>query len=243
MSKLLDFQKGPSRTLEVRNKSDSVAELIIYANIGKKFWPEDDTVSAKEVSDALSKLSSSVKELNIRINSPGGDVFEGVAIYNRLKELKIKKTVQIDGLAASIASVIALAGDEIVIGEGAMYMIHLPWTFAMGNRMEMENTINLLMEVEEQIIGIYARRTKISRMEIKKMLEADNGVGTWMDATEAKKKGFVDKTMEASVPIAASALKQPWILKAPAIENTSGKAAKKKAAELKLKIEGTLARK
>jgi len=223
---------------EIRAAKDKKkAEVILYASIGESWW--GDSVSAKQFSDTL-KTVGEVDELDIRINSPGGDVFDGMTIYNRLKQHKAKKTVYIDGMAASIASIIALAGDDIVIGEGAAYMIHLPWTFAMGNRNDLDNTVNLLIDIEEQMVGLYQRKTKIPRTEIKTMLEKE----TWLFGSEAVEKGFVDRTMEESIPVAASILdKASWMKNKPKNILTDAKAAKASAELLKNKIAATLARK
>lgn len=236
MPKILGFKSNGDQPLRVVNKSATRAELTIYAPIGESLW--GDSISAKQFSDTLNSLDSAVNEITVRINSPGGDVFDGIAIYNRLKQHKAKIIVHIDGLAASIASVIALAGDEIVIGDGALYMIHLPWTFSMGNRMDLENTINRLMDAEEQMIGIYAKRTKMDRTEIRKMLESE----TWLDADQAIDKGFVDKKADQSMPIAASALKNPWITKAPKNFNSDTKAVDSAISALKKKIGQKIAR-
>ncbi len=212
MSKLLDF-KGvrAGSPLKILNKSETEAEIVIYAAIGQDHWGDGSMISAKTFSEELKKVPDTVKTLNIRVNSPGGDVFDGIAIYNRLKQHKAKKVVYIDGLAASIASIIALAGDEIVMGEGALYMVHLPWTWAMGNRNELDNIINRLTDVEEQMISIYSKKTKMSRSEVRGLLEAE----TWMDSEEAIDKGFADKTSEDTFAIAASVKKSPWINKMP----------------------------
>lgn len=212
MPKILAFaQPTNNSSLRVQNKSATKAEIILYAGIGQDWWGDGSMISAKQFNEEIKKLDPATSELTIRINSPGGDVFDGIAIYNRIKQLKMKKIVYIDGLAASISSIIALAGDEIVMGDGALYMIHLPWTMAMGNRMEIDSTVNLLMDIEEQMIGIYAKRTSMSRAEIKMALEAT----TWMGADEAIEKGFVDKKMDESLPIAASAMESKWFAKKP----------------------------
>lgn len=227
--KIIDF-KARGKTFQIRNESATKAEIIIYADIGKSFWGE--SFSAKDFSDQLAKLEPTVNELTVRINSGGGDVFEGIAIYNRLKQHKAKKTVYIDGLAASIASIIALAGDEIIIGEGALYMIHLPWTFTWGNRMELENTTNRLMDVEEQLLGIYSKKTGMDRSELRAMLEEE----TWMDADQAIEKGFVDKKAEDSLPIAASAFNKQWINKKPKTFKSETKVIDQAVLNLKKKI-------
>lgn len=211
MPKLLDFAARAGQRLKIQAKSSTKAEIILYAGIGQDFWGDGSMVSAKQFSEELKKLDPSVNEIVLRINSPGGDVFDGVAIYNRLKQHKAKVTVYIDGLAASIASIIALAGDEIYIGEGALYMVHLPWTFAMGNRMDLDNTVSRLMDVEEQMISIYSKKSGLDRQEIKSLLEAE----TWMGADEAIDKGFVTAKVEDSIPIAASALESRWIARKP----------------------------
>jgi ATP-dependent Clp protease protease subunit len=201
--------------LKIHSKGPTKSELIIYGPIGSGMW-DDSYISATQVSDALKDLEPSVKELEVRINSPGGDVFEGIAIYNRLKQFKGTVNVYIDGLAASISSIIALAGEKITIGEGALYMIHLPWTMAIGNRMDLENVTNRLIDVEDQLLGIYNKKTKISKMELRTMLEKE----TWLDAQEAMDMGFCDCKMEDSLPIAASVFeKSKWINKAPRVIN------------------------
>lgn len=239
MPKLLNFAKKAGQRLTVRNASATKAEIILYAGIGQDWWGDGSMISAKQFSDELKKLDASVDEITVRINSPGGDVFDGVAIYNRLKQHKAKVTVYIDGLAASIASIIALAGDEIYIGEGALYMVHLPWTFAYGNRMELDNTVSRLLDVEEQMISIYAKKSGLERSEIKSLLEAE----TWMGADEAVEKGFVTAKAEESMPIAASAIASPWIVRPPKSYRSETSAVDAAKLDLKKKIEAKIARK
>lgn len=234
-SKIFGFREHSKHPFEIKNKSATKAEIIIYAPIGESFW--GDSISAKQFSDEIKKLDASVNEITVRINSPGGDVFDGVAIYNRLKQHKAKIIVHIDGLAASIASIIALAGDEIIMGEGALYMIHKPWSFAMGNSNDLEEVINRLMDVEEQLVSIYAKKTKLDRAEIKKMLSDE----TWLDADQAIEKGFVDSKAEDSVPIAASVFDSAkWINKAPKTFKSETDAISSAKDELKKKIEERL---
>lgn len=240
MSRLLDYKGTRAGSpLRIVNNSATEAEIIIYAAIGPDYWGDGSMVSAKAFSEELKKIPDTVNKINVRINSPGGDVFDGITIYNRLKQHKAKKTIYIDGLAASIASVIALAGDEIIIGEGALYMIHLPWTFAMGNRMDLDNTVNRLMDVEEQMLGIYAKRSGLEKSEIRAMLEKE----TWLGAEEAIERGFVDKKMEDTVAIAASAIKSQWIAKRPEKYFSDAEAAQEKLNALKNKVSSRLTRK
>lgn len=212
MPKILNFKQSNS-PLQIRSKGPTKAEIVVYGAIGDSFF--GDSISAKSFSDELKKLDASVKEIIVRINSPGGDVFDGITIYNRLKQHPAKVTCIIDGLAASIASVIALAGDEVIIGDGALFMVHLPWTMTAGNRNELENTINRLIDVEEQLITIYAKKCKMPRAEIRAMLEAE----TWLDSSQAIEMGFVDSKSQDTMAIAASALdKAVWLSRTPKIK-------------------------
>lgn len=238
MGKLFAFN-APQKPLTIKAKTEETAEITLYASIGESFW--EDSVSAKSFSEELKKLPSTIKNLNIRINSPGGSVFDGMTIYERLKQYKAKKTVYIDGMAASIASVIALAGDEIIIGEGAMMMIHKPWAFVAGNAIEMEKTIELLDKIESQMIGIYARKTGLSQSEISKMLMDD----FWMTADEAVDLGFATKISEPASQLKMAACfmeKADWFRNKPKIDAHT-KEAKNKIDNLKNSIEGFLARK
>lgn len=242
MPKLLDF-KGvrAGSPLKIFNKSETEAEIVIYAGIGQGgFWDNGDSmVSAKNFSDELKKIPDTVKTLNIRLNSPGGDVFDGIAIYNRLKQHKAKKVVYIDGLAASIASVIALSGDEIIMGEGALFMVHLPQTWAVGNRNDLDNVVNRLSDVEEQMVGIYTKKTKMSRSEVRALLEAE----TWMNAEDAIDKGFADKKSEETFAIAASVKNAPWINKMPEKFLSQSDVVQEKINNLKKDLTARLARK
>jgi ATP-dependent Clp protease protease subunit len=209
--------QAKGKGLSIKAATDAKeAEVIIYGGIGDDFWGDGSMISLKNFSDEMKTVPNDITVLNVRISSPGGDVFQGIGIYNRLLDWKRKASgrsikVYIDGWAASIASIIALAGDEIIIGEGALYMIHLPWTFAYGNRMELDNTINRLMDIEEQMLGIYSKKSGLSRTEVRSLLEAE----TWMSAEEAIEKGFVDKMAEDTVAISASAFKSPWMKTRP----------------------------
>jgi ATP-dependent Clp endopeptidase proteolytic subunit ClpP len=238
MSNILGFNKERrQKSFQIRSKSATSAEIILYGAIGDSYF--GDSITAKDFSSELSNLPKTVNQIDVRVNSPGGDVFDGVTIYNRLKQHSANITVHIDGLAASIASIIALAGDEVIMGEGALFMIHLPWTMSMGDRNDLENTINRLLDVEEQLIGIYSRKTGLDRLELKKMLEDE----TWLDADQALEMGFVNKKVSESEPIAASALDNKWIVKKPKNFLSDTKVVKKGINNLNKRIEGILARK
>ncbi len=161
------------------------AEIIIYGDIG---WD----ITAKEFSDELKALGD-VKDITVRINSFGGDVFDGVAIYSRLIDSGAKITVFIDGIAASAASVIAMAGKEIHIAEAGFVMIHDAWAMAVGNAAELIKTAARLEAVSEQIAGIYQRRTGLELAKIRTMMAAE----TEFNATEAVEFGFATEVFEA----------------------------------------------
>ncbi len=238
MSNLLKL-KNKSQPFEIRNKTATKAEIVLYGAIGPGGWFEEG-ISAKSFQKELKTLEPTVNEITVRINSPGGDVFDGITIYNLLKSHSAKIIVRIDGLAASIASIIALAGDEIIMGEGALYMVHLPWTGRYGNRMDFENTINLLLDIEEQMVSIYAKKTGMGRAEIKSMLEEE----TWLDADDSIEKGFVDKKSdEESLPVAASAMASAtWLRKVPKMK-TEGDLVREEIQNIKNKLTGLQARK
>jgi ATP-dependent Clp endopeptidase proteolytic subunit ClpP len=235
MSELIQLNKRSG--FSIKNKADNSAEITIYDDIGFSWF--SDGVTAKSFSDELKKLPESVKNISVRINSPGGDVFEGISIYNRIKQHKAKVTVYIDGLAASIASIIALAGDEVIMGEGAMMMIHKPMSSVFGNSIEMEDTIQRLDDVEEQLVGIYKRKTGMDRTEIKTMLAEE----AWMGADQAMELGFVDGIMESdeALDIAACVKNVKWFKNCPEIKNT--KMIKDKLSNFKANVEEYIARK
>lgn len=185
-------------------KADEEAEIYIYDSIGDSFF--SDSVSAKDFVNALRPLDGS--DIHLRINSPGGDVFDGTAIYNALIEHSGRVRVTIDGLAASMASVIAMAGETIVMPENAMLMIHDPWTMAVGSADEIRKTAEILDKAKIGLISAY-KRTGLSRDAISDLMTAE----TWMTGAEAVEKGFADEVTEP-VRIAASA-DFPWIANRP----------------------------
>jgi ATP-dependent Clp endopeptidase proteolytic subunit ClpP len=172
------------------------AEITLYSEIGDSWW---GGISAKQFAEDL-KSYGKIERITVRINSPGGDVFDGITIYNVLKQHQAKVTVYIDGLAASIASIIAMAGDEIYMAENAFMMIHDAWTIALGSANDLRETADRLEKVNESILATYAKRASIKEDEIRGLM-ADE---TWMTAQEAMNRGFVDSIVE-SLDMAASA--------------------------------------
>ena len=190
---------------EIINKADK-AEIWIYEQIGEDFWTGGG-VTAKSFQKELSAVKAS--QIDLHINSPGGEVFDGITIYNLLKQHPANVTTYVDGLAASIASVIALAGDRVIMAENALYMIHNPWGFAMGDAAEMRKTADLLDKVGGSLITAYTSKSGKPDDEISALMDAE----TWMTAQEAKDFGFIDDISE-SMDLAACAKFVPAMQKA-----------------------------
>lgn len=167
--------------LSATDESDE-AEVFIYGDIGG-WW---GGVSAEEFAKEIVALD--VKTLNVRLNSPGGLVFDGVAIYNALARHKANVIVHVEGLAASIASVIAMAGDEVRIAEGSRFMIHDPWSMVMGASSDLRAEADILDGLKSDLIDIYAARTEQSRDDLSQWMTDE----TWLSARDAVDKGFAD---------------------------------------------------
>lgn len=165
------------------SKADE-AELLIYNEIGRGFF--GDGVAAEDLVKELAAIRAKV--INVRINSNGGSVFEGLAIYNALIRHPARVVTHVDGIAASIASVLALAGAEVRIAKNAFMMIHNPHGMAMGNAADMRKMAETLETVGGSLLGIYRGRTGKSEAEVQAWMDAE----TWFNATDAKEAGFVD---------------------------------------------------
>lgn len=139
--------------------------------------------------------------INLRINSPGGSVFDGLSIFNAVKQHKAKTITHIDGLAASISSIIALASDEIIMASNAFYMIHDPWGLVIGSAEDMRKEADLLEKVAGSLIDTYVNNSEKTEKEIKAFM-ADE---TWFTAAEALEAGFIDKVFEAEEDTEAKA--------------------------------------
>ena len=177
--------------------SDGVGEVDLFGDISDVSWWGDEITPAQFKSD-LDALGD-VGELEIHINSGGGDVFAGFAIHNMLSRHKAHKTVYIDGLAASIASLIAMAGDEIVMPRNSMLMIHNAWAMTAGNATELRKMADELDKIDGVLRSTYVAKTGLDEAEIAEMMANE----TWFTANDAIEKGFAN-TLEESVKIAAS---------------------------------------
>lgn len=183
---------------DIKLKAEKVGEILLYGEISNfDFW--GDEVTPKQI-DAELKALGPMDTLNVRINSGGGSVFAGQAIYSILKRCDAKaKVAYIDGLAASIASIIPMACDKIVMPGNAMMMIHKPWAGASGDAETLRQMAEVLDKVEGTLVDAYESKTGLDRQEIADMLAAE----TWMTAKEAKDKGFIDE-IEQDMQVAAS---------------------------------------
>ena len=172
------------------NWSQNGDENILYLNgtIAEESWFEDDITPALFRAE-LEKCSAPI---TVYINSPGGDCVAAAQIYTMLMDYPYDVTVKIDGIAASAASVIAMAGTKVLMSPVSMMMIHNPATVAMGDHTDMEKAIAMLDSVKESIINAYEIKTGISRKELSMMMDSE----TWMDANKAVELGFADGVLE-----------------------------------------------
>lgn len=171
---------------QIKNESEDLAEISILDEIS--FWGID----AVDVVNQLEGISAST--IKVTINSPGGDVFDGIAIFNVLQSSKAKIVVDVIGVAGSIASVIAMAGDQIIMRPNARMMIHNPWTFALGDATDLRSTANLLDNVKDDIITTYRTQSSLSKSKISNLMDDE----TWMSAEETVENGFATEIYNSS---------------------------------------------
>jgi ATP-dependent protease ClpP protease subunit len=164
------------------SEADSGATISIYGTIGET-WDGTGWTS-KRLAGALRNIG--VKDIEVNINSGGGDFFEGIAMYNMLREHPAKVTIKILGLAASAASVIAMAGDEILMGDGTFIMIHNAWVIAVGNQNDLRSTADSLVPFDKAMANIYVSRTGKDLKAIEKLMTNE----TWLDPQTAISDGF-----------------------------------------------------
>jgi ATP-dependent Clp protease, protease subunit len=167
---------------------DDPATVSIYEMIGEDFW-SGEGFTAKKMGGILRAIGD--RDVTVRLNSPGGDMFEGLAIYNQLAEHKGAVTVKVMGLAASAASIIAMAGDEIQMGLGSFLMIHNCWGVVIGNQADLRDAAGLFATFDGAMADIYADRTGIARDEIAAMMDGE----TWLASGDAIAKGFATGTL------------------------------------------------
>ena len=169
--------------------ADDPNTISIYDVIGEDWWTGGG-FTAKRMSAALRSIGKA--DVTVKINSPGGDMFEGIAIYNLLRDHPAKVTVEVMGLAASAASIIAMAGDEIKMGLGSFMMVHNAWGVVIGNRHDLSEAASLFEGFDSALVDIYEARTGMKRAEIIKLMDAE----TFMGPSDAVTNGFADAVDE-----------------------------------------------
>ena len=173
----------------IRAARDGDNSISIFDVIGADYWGEG--VTASRIAGALRSLNGA--DVTVNINSPGGDMFEGLAIYNLLREYDGKVTVKVLGLAASAASIIAMAGDEVQIGRGAFLMIHNCWVYAMGNRHDLAQIAADMAPFDKAMSDIYQARSGLDAETVDRMMDGE----TYIGGSEAVEKGFADSLLSA----------------------------------------------
>lgn len=169
---------------------EKAGELTLYGEISNETWWGDE-VTPKQFKEDLDALGD-IDTLNVHINSPGGDVFAGQAIYSMLKRHKATVNIYVDGLAASIASLIAMAGDKVIIPQNAMMMVHNPWTIAVGNAAGFRKIADDMDKIRDSMVMAYEARSALTKEEIINLLDAE----TWLSADDCLEYGFADEVEE-----------------------------------------------
>lgn len=183
----------------VTNNDEKTERILTLSGvIAEESW-FDDEITPKIFRD---ELMGGEGDITVWINSPGGDCIAAAQIYNMLLEYKGNVTIKIDGIAASAASVVAMAGNKVIMSPVSMLMIHNPMTMAAGDTTEMKKAISMLTEVKESIINAYELKTGMSRDKIAKLMDAE----TWMDANKAIELGFADEILSRKSSVKPSAM-------------------------------------
>ena len=195
------------------NWSENEDERILRIDgvIAEEPWI-DDEITPKQFK---SELMSGSGDITLWINSPGGDVFAASQIYNMLMDYKENVTVKIDGLAASAASVIAMAGTRVLMSPVSEIMVHNPMTVAIGNAEEISKAIDMLSEIKESIINAYELKTNLPRDEISKMMDSE----CWMNAKKAVELGFADEIMYTEKDQNSEKISNSYIFSRMAVTN------------------------
>ncbi|HBM6101850.1 TPA: Clp protease ClpP [Enterococcus faecium] len=159
--------------------------LTLSGNVQKKYWRDDDVINAKDIRDSLDTVTD---DIVIKLNSPGGDVFEGIEIYNYLKDHPSNITVEVTGLAASAATFIVAGANDVIMNVGTSLMIHEASTFAWGNKQDIQKTLNALETIDDSILAIYSDKTGQSVDKLREWMNEEK----WFTADEAVKYGFAN---------------------------------------------------
>lgn len=189
---LTKWAEHPLAAAPSANGADTDTTISLFDVIGEDGW-SGGGVTANRISAALRSIGN--KDITVRINSPGGDMFEGIAIYNLLRAHPAKVTVEVLGWAASAASIIAMAGDDIRMGLGSFMMVHNAWGVVIGNRHDMREAAILFDQFDAALADIYQARTGMKRADIEQLMDAE----TFMTAAQAVEYGFTDVVDDAEI--------------------------------------------
>lgn len=166
--------------------------LTLSGNVQKKYWRDDDVINAKDIRESLESVTD---DIVIKLNSPGGDVFEGIEIYNYLKDHPSNVTVEVTGVAASAATFITAGANEVIMNVGTSLMIHEASTFTWGNKSDIQKTLNALETIDESILSIYSEKTGQSNEQLKEWMNEEK----WFTADEAVEFGFANSVKKDNV--------------------------------------------
>ncbi len=198
------FARAMGRRFDINAAGGDCTALVIYDEIG------DFGISARMMRQALAGITT--PRIRLEINSPGGDVFDGIAIFNDLVQHDARVEVVVTGVAASAASIIAMAGDDIAMHENAFIMIHNAWAMTVGDQNDHAAMVQVLAGIDDALARTYARRTAEAADVITAMMDAE----TWMDAEQAVDRGFADRIVEdAAEPEARAAFDLSIFAKTP----------------------------
>lgn len=186
IAQLMRANAARARNFKVVSENADEATIYIYDLIGYDWW-SDEGITAKNFSKELDAITA--KTIHLRINSPGGDVFEARAMTAAMDRHSAKFIAHVDGVAASAASFLAARADEVEMAEGAMMMIHNAWTIALGDKNDMSKASDLLGKIDTTIADDYAAKSGKSREEIATLMDAE----TWFTANEAVEAGLADR--------------------------------------------------
>lgn len=186
--KVFDRWSADAAGIRALEKGDNV--ITMFDVIGEDFW-SGGGITAKGVASQLRAIGD--RPVEVQINSPGGDMFEGIAIYNVLREHPQPITVKIMGMAASAASIVAMAGDNIEIGAASFMMIHNCWVIAVGNRHDLQETADYLEPFDQAMVDLYAARTGQDAKQVAKWMDSE----TYMSGSQAIDRGFADALLSA----------------------------------------------
>ena len=192
---ILEFPKSKTKSilrLNTRSGSDKTTmQMDMFGVVGGDFW-SDGGITRDTVAKILKDIPNSVETVDVRMSSPGGDVFEGRAIANLIADHRAKFNINVIAECCSIATIIAMAGDTIHMSEGSVFLVHRCYTIAMGNSQEMKKLSRDLELIDETMVGTYKKKTKMKEQDILNLMDENR----YMDEKEAKKLGFVDSVSD-----------------------------------------------